>query len=41
MLSIAGLEIMIKTVLQALLNYFMNIFHLPTSLSKEIERMLM
>lgn len=40
MLLIAGLEEMIKTVLQALPNYTMNIFHIPISLCKEIENML-
>ena len=40
LLSRGGKEILLKTVVQAIPNYVMNIFLLPVSLCEEIERML-
>lgn len=39
-LSRAGKEILIKTVVQALPNYFMNVFVLPVEMCKEMEQMM-
>ncbi|PNX81020.1 ribonuclease H [Trifolium pratense] len=39
-LSKAGLEVLIKSVLQAIPNYFMSIFTLPSSLCDEIEKLM-
>ncbi|XP_045791311.1 uncharacterized mitochondrial protein AtMg00310-like [Trifolium pratense] len=39
-LSKAGLEVLIKLVLQAIPNYFMSIFTLPSSLCDEIEKLM-
>lgn len=39
MLSSAGMEILIKSVLQAIPTYIMSVFRLPSNLLKEIESM--
>ena len=40
MLSCAGREIMVKTVLQSFPNYPMNVFYIPMTLCNEIEGMI-